>query len=75
MRQCSKCGKGSIMGGTRKLLRGHYNPTNWSRKHLNLQKYRLPTGERVLVCTKCLKTIAKLPKKTDTTVPTELAVK
>lgn len=55
MRQCAICGKGSIMAGTRKLLRGHYNPTNWSRKYPNLQKAKLPTGKSGLVCTKCLK--------------------
>ncbi len=55
MRMCAICGKGSIMAGTRKLLRGHYNPTNWSRKHPNLQKAKLPSGESALVCTKCIK--------------------
>ncbi len=43
------------MAGTRKLLRGHYNPTNWSRKHPNLQKAKLPSGVSALVCTKCIK--------------------
>ncbi|MDP3901935.1 MAG: hypothetical protein Q8Q37_03155 [bacterium] len=47
------------MAGTRKLLRGHYNPTNWSRKYPNLQKTKLPNGKRVLVCTTCLRTLAK----------------
>ena len=47
------------MAGTRKLLRGHYNPTNWSRKYPNLQKSRLPSGERALVCTQCLKGLHK----------------
>jgi hypothetical protein len=41
MRKCEKCGKGSQMGGERKLLRGHYNPVNWSRKYPNLQWGRL----------------------------------
>lgn len=50
------------MGGTRKLLRGHYNPTNWSRKYPNLQKHRLDGGKRVLICTKCLKKLAKPTK-------------
>ncbi len=60
MRQCAICKKGSIMGGTRKLLRGHYNPVNWSRKYPNLQKTRLSSGERVLACAKCLKSLAKV---------------
>ncbi|TSC88781.1 MAG: Uncharacterized protein G01um10143_838 [Parcubacteria group bacterium Gr01-1014_3] len=55
MRRCAICGKGSLMAGTRKLLRGHYNPTNWTRKHPNLQKARLPSGESALICTKCMK--------------------
>lgn len=59
MRQCANCGKTSIMAGTRRKLRGKYNPTNWSRKYPNLQKTKLPNGKRVLVCTSCLKTLAK----------------
>ena len=60
------------MGGTRRLLRGHYNPTNWSRKHPNLQKYKIPSGKRVLMCTRCLRTMTKptrtLPVKAEATV-------
>lgn len=62
MRQCAICGKGSIMVGTRKLLRGHYNPTNWTRKYPNLQKSKLPSGKKGLVCTQCLKTQDKAPR-------------
>lgn len=47
------------MVGTRKLLRGHYNPTNWSRKYPNLQKVITPAGVRVLACTTCIKTFSK----------------
>ena len=43
------------MVGTRKLLRGHYNPTNWTRKYPNLQYTVTPSGARVLACTKCIK--------------------
>ena len=39
------------MAGTRKLLRGHYNPTNWTRKYPNLQKTLLPNGKRGFVLT------------------------
>ena len=46
------------MGGARRLLRGHYNPVNWSRKYPNLQ-YAKVDGKRTLICTNCLKTIAK----------------
>lgn len=46
------------MGGARRLLRGHYNPVNWSRKYPNLQ-YAKVEGVRELICTNCMKTIAK----------------
>lgn len=48
------------MQGERKLLRGHYNPVNWSRKYPNLQ-YTKIDGKRALVCTQCLRTINKPP--------------
>ena len=38
MKQCEICGKGSIMRGNRKKLRGKYNLTHISRKYPNLQK-------------------------------------
>lgn len=40
-------------------MRGHYNPTNWTRKYPNLQRTTTPTGERVLACTNCIKTWSK----------------
>lgn len=46
------------MGGARKLLRGHYNPVNWSRKYPNLQYGKLD-GKRALLCTGCLRTLVK----------------
>ena len=46
------------MGGARKLLRGHYNPVNWSRKYPNLQ-YSKVEGIRTLICTACMKTNAR----------------
>ncbi len=57
------CGKGSQMMGTRKLLRGHYNPVNWSRKYPNLQKTTLPNGKKILVCTRCIRTLNKTKSK------------
>jgi ribosomal protein L28 len=54
------CHKGSQMGGARKLLRGHYNPVNWTRKYPNLQ-YAKVEGKRMLICTNCLKTMHKKP--------------
>ncbi|MBI2604139.1 MAG: 50S ribosomal protein L28 [Candidatus Harrisonbacteria bacterium] len=62
MRHCEICGKGSRMGGTRILLRGHYNPTNKTRKYPNLQKTRNAEGLRVLACTSCMRTMAKAGK-------------
>ena len=62
MRACEICGKTSRMAGTRKLLRGHYNPTNWTRKYPNLQKAVTPDGRKVLACTTCIKTFAKRAK-------------
>ncbi len=59
MRHCENCLKTSRMVGTRILLRGHYNPTNWSRKYPNLQKSVNPKGEKVLVCTTCIRTFSK----------------
>jgi hypothetical protein len=47
------------MVGTRILLRGHYNPTNWTRKYPNLQKTVTPKGEKVLACTTCIRTFTK----------------
>ena len=60
MKQCAFCGKGHFMGGTRRLLRGHYNPTNWSKKQANLQWYSTPGKPgRVKACVKCIKLMKK----------------
>lgn len=57
MRICFYCGKSYKGGGTRKLLRGHYNPTNFSKKRANLQWTKdIKTGTRVLSCTSCMRT-------------------
>ncbi|MBI2052937.1 MAG: 50S ribosomal protein L28 [Candidatus Ryanbacteria bacterium] len=53
---CAICGKGSLMGGKRRLLRAHYNPTKWERKQPNLQWARVGgAGPRVRICTTCIK--------------------
>ena len=57
MRSCAICGKGSVIRGTRVLLRGHYNLTKTERKYPNLQWVRLPVGQRVKACTQCMKNI------------------
>ncbi len=71
-RTCSICGKGSILITPQNKLRGKYNPAAKKRKYPNLQwvispafakaSAGKPTGKRVLVCAKCIKTMAK-PKK------------
>ncbi|MCX6788549.1 MAG: hypothetical protein WCO21_00915 [bacterium] len=60
MRACEKCKKSSKGGSTRKLLRGHYNPTTYSKKKANLQwTGLLVAGKRSYVCTQCLRTLSK----------------
>jgi ribosomal protein L28 len=58
-KQCEICGKKSGMARQYKKLMSKYNPTPKKRKYPNLQKFTLPTGEKVLACTKCIKTISK----------------
>jgi len=70
-KQCAICGKKSKMVWRLKKLRGKYNPTIKKRKYPNLQWVRVPSeiksrlfkkfaGKRILACTKCIKSIAKL---------------
>ena len=63
MKQCANCQKTSLMAGTRRLLRGHYNPTNWTRKYPNLQKVKLPQGGHAMLCVKCLRRVAATSSK------------
>ncbi len=72
MRQCELCGKGSQMQGKRKLLRGHYNPVNWSRKYPNLQWAKVG-GSRKRVCTNCMRKLAKTPVKAKKTATAKTA--
>ena len=62
MRHCELCGKTSKMVGARRLLRGHYNPVNWTRKYPNLQSVKID-GKKKLACVQCLKTLNKPPRK------------
>jgi len=59
MRACARCGKSYKGGGTRKLLRGHYNPTTYGKKKANLQWSRVMGGTRRLLCTNCIKTLTR----------------
>lgn len=61
MRHCARCQKASVMGGKRHLLRGHHNPTPHVRKYPNLQ-YASVDGRRQLICTRCIRTLAKTAK-------------
>ncbi|OGY59049.1 MAG: hypothetical protein A3H06_00290 [Candidatus Colwellbacteria bacterium RIFCSPLOWO2_12_FULL_44_13] len=60
MKECALCGKGSILRGARKKLRGHYNPTPLKRKYPNLQWFTPEAGKRrILACVSCIKTHTK----------------
>ncbi|MFH1462188.1 MAG: hypothetical protein ABIG08_00585 [bacterium] len=59
MRQCTICEKKGRMVWKLRKLRGKYNPTVQKRKHPNLQWVKLPSGERVKACAKCIKTLSK----------------
>jgi len=69
-RICQICEKKSVMESARKKLMSMYNPTPKKRKRPNLQKTYIPTdikrknfkkhaGQKVLACTKCIKTLGK----------------
>ncbi len=59
MRACERCEKSYKKGGTRKLLRGHYNQTTAGKKKANLQFSNLYDGKKRLLCTKCIRTLSK----------------
>lgn len=56
---CKKCGKGRNVATRLVKLRGKYNPTSKHIQKPNLQWAKLATGERVKICTKCKKALAK----------------
>ncbi|OGZ17462.1 MAG: hypothetical protein A2Z78_00785 [Candidatus Nealsonbacteria bacterium RBG_13_36_15] len=58
-KKCTICGKGSTLVWRRVKLRGRYNPTVKRRQYPNLQWLKLPSGKRVLACTKCIKAKTK----------------
>jgi hypothetical protein len=53
---CAQCGKGSVIRGKRRLLRGHYNPVSRARKYPNLQ-WAVVSGKRLKICVSCLKNL------------------
>jgi ribosomal protein L28 len=69
-KQCKICGKKGRMVWKRKKLRGKYNPTVKYKQQPNLQWAKVPqdikrkeykkfVGKRVLMCSKCRKTMLK----------------
>ena len=72
-RECIICKKRAIKGRQYKKTMSQWNPTPWKRKKPNLQistviaeakdrknrKYSLYIGKKVLMCTKCIKTMYK----------------
>lgn len=71
-KQCAICGKKGMLVWRRVRLRAKkYNPTLKKRQYPNLQWVKVPleikkpaykkfTGKKILACTKCIKTMAKI---------------
>ena len=59
MRQCAICGKSYTYNIARKKIRSKYDPVNRKKAKANLQWFRLPSGKRVKVCTRCMKNLKK----------------
>ncbi len=53
-KKCDFCGRGSRT----KISRSNSNVANKKRQHINLQTRHI-NGEKVKICTKCLKTLKK----------------
>jgi len=58
-RQCDVCAKKRNLARKLNKLRGKYNPTKKRPQKPNLQYVKLASGKRLLVCTKCRKTLVK----------------
>lgn len=56
---CQICGKGKFVVIRRQKLRGKFNPTTKRKQKPNLQYFKLPSGKRILACTKCIKRLSK----------------
>jgi ribosomal protein L28 len=56
-RICDRCGRGAL----RSVSRSHSNIATKRQQFLNLQMKRVD-GQRMRICTNCLKTLAKKPK-------------
>jgi len=69
-KECLVCKKTSHNFRKLNKLRGKYNPSTKKRRYPNLQWTRVPLGvknkkfkefegKRILICTKCIKTLSK----------------
>ncbi len=56
---CELCGKKSVVARKYKKLISRYNPSPKMRKKPNLQWATLSSGQRIKVCTRCKRTLAK----------------
>ncbi|KKS18967.1 MAG: hypothetical protein UU76_C0010G0001 [Parcubacteria group bacterium GW2011_GWC1_41_7] len=59
MRKCDYCEKASQKVNKRKKVRSAYNPVNRYRQQANLQMVRLPSGEKIKLCTNCRNLVVK----------------
>lgn len=57
-KKCDACGRGS----TKDASRSHSNIKTIKRQHVNLQTKKI-IGGTIKICTKCIKTLDKEPKK------------
>ncbi|MBI1984489.1 MAG: hypothetical protein HYS60_00040 [Candidatus Wildermuthbacteria bacterium] len=57
--QCAICEKGQNNAWTLVKLRGKFNPTTKRKQKPNLQWVRLPSGQRLKACAKCIKAVGK----------------
>ncbi|MFA5126684.1 MAG: 50S ribosomal protein L28 [Patescibacteria group bacterium] len=57
-KMCEICGRQAIIGNSR----SHSHIANRRRMNINLQRKKL-AGQKLMVCTSCLKTLNKLAKQ------------
>jgi len=57
--KCELCGKRRMKVGKRVKLRGRFNPTTTRFQKPNLHYFTLPSGKKILICSKCRKKLKK----------------
>jgi ribosomal protein L28 len=57
--KCEICKKGRFKAGKRVKLRSKFNPTAERFQKPNLHYYKTPSGEKVLICSRCRKKLKK----------------